>query len=183
MNKTHFSDILRCALLTRHGGIWADVTCYSAQPLAPLFQATRHRFFAYTRADVYLLSSWFILSARHNITPKNAARCAIRILGDGRAARLQRPGRRVVWRFHAMTRKWRPFLAPRRSRSCHTRSRSPRRGTIGIGSVRTCARLRVPTLARACFGRHALGKPQPGSACMPSMGVTSPYSYVISRTF
>ena len=68
-NKTHFSDILRCCLLARYGGVWADATCYCARPLAQLYQATNCGFFAYTRTDVYLLSSWFMVSAKENPIP------------------------------------------------------------------------------------------------------------------
>jgi hypothetical protein len=62
-NKTHFSDVLRCALLAEYGGIWSDATCYCAKPLGPLIQENSGRFFAYTRTDAYLLSSWFMIAA------------------------------------------------------------------------------------------------------------------------
>lgn len=68
-NKTHFSDILRCSLLARHGGIWCDATCYCAQPLQPLFTRTKDGFFAYTRTDTYLMSSWLMISAPGNPIP------------------------------------------------------------------------------------------------------------------
>jgi hypothetical protein len=69
INKTHFSDILRCALLAEYGGIWIDATCYCSQPLELLVAEVGERFFAYSRQDHSLLSSWFLISRRNNIIP------------------------------------------------------------------------------------------------------------------
>lgn len=68
-NKTHYSDILRCALLAQYGGIWADATCYCASSLRGLFDRSCRGFFAYTRTDVFLLSSWFMISSPGHVIP------------------------------------------------------------------------------------------------------------------
>ena len=38
ISLTHFSDILRMALLAEHGGLWLDATIYAADTLAPAFR-------------------------------------------------------------------------------------------------------------------------------------------------
>lgn len=61
VNKTHFSDILRVCLLAQHGGIWIDATCYCAHSVMPMYEhAKGSAFFAYTRTDTFMLSSWFM---------------------------------------------------------------------------------------------------------------------------
>jgi len=59
MGRTHFSDILRSALLAQYGGTWMDATVYLTGPITPY--VTGRPFFAFTRPeDPFLLSSWFI---------------------------------------------------------------------------------------------------------------------------
>lgn len=60
-NKTAFSDVLRCALLAKYGGIWIDATCLCTKPLLPLenteFGYDEFFVFSYHNARI---SSWFI---------------------------------------------------------------------------------------------------------------------------
>ena len=71
-NRTHFSDILRVALLSRHGGTWVDATCYCMVHL-PSFASARldSGFLAFARnyTDTYMLSSWFMASRPGHVIP------------------------------------------------------------------------------------------------------------------
>lgn len=59
---THFSDVLRLALLEAHGGIWIDATVLLSGPLAPV--TTEQPLFMFTRPeDPCLCATWFIASA------------------------------------------------------------------------------------------------------------------------
>jgi len=72
-NKTHFSDVLRVALLAEHGGIWIDSTCFCSSSILPLFdRACETGFFAYSFRDgqEFLLSNWFLASRPGEIIPK-----------------------------------------------------------------------------------------------------------------
>lgn len=66
---THFSDILRAALLTQHGGIWMDATTFLTGPLP--VEIMQSSFFVFhtsmlaTESPV-LMSSWFIKSDKNN---------------------------------------------------------------------------------------------------------------------
>ena len=68
-NRTHFSDLLRLALLEKYGGVWVDATCYVSEPLAPrlteLLEDGDLFAFAYNGP---LISSWFLASRRHSYT-------------------------------------------------------------------------------------------------------------------
>ena len=68
-NPTHFSEVVRCLLLRDHGGIWADATVWNARPLSSLLERTPERFFAYTRTDHFLLSSWFLAAGPGTVIP------------------------------------------------------------------------------------------------------------------
>lgn len=73
ISNTHFSDILRLALLTKYGGIWIDATCLIMKPRVPneLYQ---YPLFMYslniTLEEGYnnptLYSSWFIITNQKN---------------------------------------------------------------------------------------------------------------------
>jgi len=72
-NKTHFSDILRVALLEEHGGTWIDATCYCSGSTAPLYESAKKTgYFAYSfvEGQEFLLSSWFMASRPNEIIPK-----------------------------------------------------------------------------------------------------------------
>jgi len=71
-NKTHFSDVLRVALLAEHGGAWIDLTCYCSGSILPLYEkALETGFFAYsgTEGQEFLLSSWFMASRPNEVIP------------------------------------------------------------------------------------------------------------------
>ena len=72
-NKTHFSDILRVALLEEHGGTWIDATCYCSGSTAPLYESAKKTgYFAYSfvEGQEFLLSSWFMASRSIGIIPR-----------------------------------------------------------------------------------------------------------------
>jgi hypothetical protein len=59
IGTTHFSDILRTALLAEHGGTWIDATVLLTGRIPS--DVTDQPFFAFTRrSDPYLLSTWFL---------------------------------------------------------------------------------------------------------------------------
>lgn len=66
----HYSDIIRCALLCRHGGTWCDATVLCTAPGLPAFAAGLPLFafreFDLARTDdaPILASSWFLSAAR-----------------------------------------------------------------------------------------------------------------------
>ena len=65
-DKTHFSDVLRVALLAEHGGIWVDATCYCSGNVSILFPTVESEsgFFAFhgDKSYITLLSNWFLAS-------------------------------------------------------------------------------------------------------------------------
>jgi hypothetical protein len=59
IGPTHYSDILRCALLAEHGGTWIDATVLMTGP--PPAWVDGAPFFAFTRpGDPHLFSSWYL---------------------------------------------------------------------------------------------------------------------------
>ena len=69
ISNTHFSDILRLALLTQHGGLWLDATVYMTGALPGY--VTDGDFFVYRdgffNCDVINFGSWIIYSKPNNI--------------------------------------------------------------------------------------------------------------------
>jgi hypothetical protein len=67
-SATHFSDLLRTALLSEHGGTWIDATVYLTAPVDGILSQMRPSgFFAFTRPnDPFLLSSWFLATEARN---------------------------------------------------------------------------------------------------------------------
>jgi hypothetical protein len=63
------ADLIRCGLLLRHGGVWADATTICASPLdAWLPEAARSGFFAFAAPGPdRALSNWFLASAPGNL--------------------------------------------------------------------------------------------------------------------
>jgi hypothetical protein len=63
-----FSDILRINLLAKHGGVWADATCFCNKPLDEwLTGYMKTGFFAFNKpAPDRMISSWFIASVKNN---------------------------------------------------------------------------------------------------------------------
>lgn len=56
---TAFSDVLRLALLSRHGGTWIDATCLQTAPMPPEIES--EPLFVFRRdSNPMILSSWFI---------------------------------------------------------------------------------------------------------------------------
>jgi hypothetical protein len=68
VNRTAYSDILRCRLLKKHGGVWADATVLCAAPLDDwLHMLTYSGFFAFSNpASDRPIASWFIAAAKGN---------------------------------------------------------------------------------------------------------------------
>lgn len=65
ITNTHFSDILRVALLNRHGGLWIDATVFLSAPIPG--EILNAPFFA-MRGNTHLHNdSWFLCAAPHNI--------------------------------------------------------------------------------------------------------------------
>jgi len=62
------SDVIRLALLRRHGGVWVDATAYCLAPLDSwLWPVMGTGFFAFERPSPdRMISSWFLASARQH---------------------------------------------------------------------------------------------------------------------
>lgn len=69
LSPQHRADLLRLDLLDHHGGVWADATCFCAQPLDEwLPPLTESGFFAFSRPRRgYLLSNWFLAARPGNL--------------------------------------------------------------------------------------------------------------------
>lgn len=106
------SDLLRLDLLSHHGGVWADATCYCAQPLDEwLPQQTGSGFFAFAAPGRdRLLSSWF-LAAEPNCLLTGAWFALMRTYWD-------RPWRTGTW----SGRRMRAVLSRLLGRSPHSRA-------------------------------------------------------------
>lgn len=68
IGQTKKANLLRLALLERHGGVWADATTLCCQPLdAWLPELSGSGFFAFTNSNPdRLLANWFLVSAAGN---------------------------------------------------------------------------------------------------------------------
>ncbi|WP_125370845.1 capsular polysaccharide synthesis protein [Streptococcus cristatus] len=70
ISPTHFSDLLRLELLTRHGGTWIDSTVYCTSPKIPSYMLDSDLFVFQglkpIDGHVMQISSWFITSETHN---------------------------------------------------------------------------------------------------------------------
>jgi len=71
LSLNHFSDVLRVALLSQHGGVWADATLYCRQPLNSwLTERMNSGFFAFSRENEKRVSScWFLAATANNPIP------------------------------------------------------------------------------------------------------------------
>jgi hypothetical protein len=69
LSLQHRSDLVRLDLLSRHGGVWADATCYCLQPLDDwLWPNLGSGFFAFSRPGRdRLLSNWFLAAEANNL--------------------------------------------------------------------------------------------------------------------
>jgi hypothetical protein len=67
-NPTKYSNIVRCDLLSRYGGIWIDATVFITTPLLQLMPHIENRYFSYTRKD-QILSNWMMISPQGHIIP------------------------------------------------------------------------------------------------------------------
>ena len=72
ISPAHYSDIVRCALLCRHGGMWCDATVLCTAPEFPAF-AAELPLFAFKEFDLartgdapILASSWFLAARAHH---------------------------------------------------------------------------------------------------------------------
>ena len=70
ISPTHFSDLLRLELLTRHGGTWIDSTVYCTSPDIPSYMLDSNLFVFQglkpIDGHVMQISNWFITSETHN---------------------------------------------------------------------------------------------------------------------
>ena len=68
ISNTHFSDILRCALLIQNGGIWIDSTCYLSDKIPDFVFENSFFCFKHKRRleDTIELGSWFMYSVNNN---------------------------------------------------------------------------------------------------------------------
>ena len=70
INNTHFSDIVRAAVLTKHGGTWIDATVYVSDAELISQVLDKYPLFAYSFAmrdtinDYMLFDSWFLHGSR-----------------------------------------------------------------------------------------------------------------------
>lgn len=71
ITRTHFSDLLRVELLTRHGGTWIDATVFCAGNNIPSYM-TDSELFMFQKlkpgadGDVITVSSWFMTGQQNN---------------------------------------------------------------------------------------------------------------------
>jgi Capsular polysaccharide synthesis protein len=83
------SDVLRLALLARHGGVWADASCFCVRPLdewLPEYMASG--FFAFSNPGPdRMLSSWFLASEPRGPAISSWASAAQWYWGDGAPTR------------------------------------------------------------------------------------------------
>ena len=69
ISRTQFSDLLRLALLSQHGGYWIDATVFLAKPIEnKILQA---EFFAYHCKGTYKNNSWFLKAAADDMIIRN----------------------------------------------------------------------------------------------------------------
>jgi hypothetical protein len=68
LSRQHASDLLRLDLLTNHGGVWVDATCFCMLPLDEwLFPYMESGFFAFDRPGRdRIMSSWFLAAEPGN---------------------------------------------------------------------------------------------------------------------
>jgi hypothetical protein len=69
LSRNHRADLLRLDLLAKHGGVWADATCFCVQPLDSWLPANLDSgFFAFYRPrPERIISSWFLAAEPQNI--------------------------------------------------------------------------------------------------------------------
>lgn len=68
LSRNHAADMLRLDLLTSHGGVWVDATCFCIRPLDEwLFSKMESGFFAFDRPGRdRVMSSWFLAAESGN---------------------------------------------------------------------------------------------------------------------
>ncbi|MEJ6403368.1 capsular polysaccharide synthesis protein [Yoonia sp. 2307UL14-13] len=67
---SHYADMLRTALLLKHGGVWADATCLCLKPLDGWLPNIFNQcgFFAFHKPGPdRLISSWFLAAAKNSV--------------------------------------------------------------------------------------------------------------------
>lgn len=69
LSRQQRSDLLRLDLLARHGGVWADATCFCMQPLDRWLPANLDSgFFAFSRPRAErIISTWFLAAEPGNL--------------------------------------------------------------------------------------------------------------------
>lgn len=74
LSLQHKADLLRLDLLARHGGVWADATCFCVQPLDDwLVPNMQSGFFAFCRPRPdRMISNWFLAAEPGNVLVSRA---------------------------------------------------------------------------------------------------------------
>jgi hypothetical protein len=78
------ADLLRLDLLSRHGGVWADATCFCVRPLDDWLPAnTESGFFAFSRPGPdRVISSWFLAAEPGDVLISRLFELMLRYWGD-----------------------------------------------------------------------------------------------------
>jgi hypothetical protein len=94
------SDIIRINLLAKHGGVWADATCFCCKPLDEWLRRCMHSgFFAFEHPGVdRILSSWFMASRRGCVLPARVRDAVNAYWRNHRFSNQHRKGGRVMVR-------------------------------------------------------------------------------------
>jgi len=94
LGKSQLADLIRLDLLRRHGGVWADATCFCVRDLDSWLPAyTKSGFFAFEKPGRdRAIASWFLASAPNNLLVKSLHSALSRHLGN---PNLSNDGKRV----------------------------------------------------------------------------------------
>ena len=87
------SDVVRLDLLSHHGGVWADATCFCVQPLDDWLPPNLGSgFFAFHRPQPSrMISSWFLAAEQGNVLASRMFECMLAYWGDHTFHSAQRP--------------------------------------------------------------------------------------------
>lgn len=121
LSLNHKADLLRLDLITNHGGVWVDATCFCVQPLDDwLPQRMESGFFAFRRPRPdRVMSTWFLAAESGNTLASRMFECMLDhwgnhqfVAGDRQflvkvLTRLLRGSPRTrAWWFSPMIRDW-----------------------------------------------------------------------------
>jgi hypothetical protein len=97
LSPQHQADLLRLDLLSHHGGVWADATCFCVQPLEDwLPQNLGSGFFAFHRPRPNrIISNWFLAAEPGNALVSRMFERMLAYWGDHAFRNAQRHGQRA----------------------------------------------------------------------------------------